>query len=212
MISLPRCPIWALLFISLLLVPANSIAHGSVGADGDLCLIQIGYLKAHFKIYLPRRYQREEFCEDLPEVTESVFVLEYGHDELGNMLIDFRIIRDVTGLGRFNNQSDVEQIEDLEAATVFYEPARIEPDVFTVVKQFDESGWYIGIVTASTLDHSEVYTAVFPFEVGFTGFGYWTVVILLSLFLLIAYLTTNGTVLRWLDRVKTGDSEENQVA
>ena len=44
--------------------------------------------------------------------------MEYGHDALSEMLIDFRIIRDVTGLGKFTNQSDIEQIDDLEAAIV----------------------------------------------------------------------------------------------
>ncbi|MCH7743526.1 MAG: hypothetical protein IIB71_12780, partial [Proteobacteria bacterium] len=163
----------------LLLTPQKTDANGRVGTDGDLCMIQIGYLKAHFKIYLPRSHQREEFCEDLPEATESLFVMEYEHDGLREMLIDFRIIRDVTGLGKFTRQSDIKQIEDLDAATVFHQTARIEPDVFTVVQHFDTPGWYIGVVTATSLDRSQVYMAVFPFEVGFTGFGYWPLFILL---------------------------------
>ena len=34
----------------LLLTPQKTGANGSVGTDGDLCMIQIAYLKAHFKI------------------------------------------------------------------------------------------------------------------------------------------------------------------
>ena len=200
MIQLPQS-LWPLLFFSLLLVPQTSSAHGSVGADDDLCLIQIGYLKATFKVYLPRYNPREVFCEDLPYVSESLFVIEYGHDALREMLIDFRIIRDVTGSGKFTNQSDIEQIDDLEAATVFYEPARIEPDVFTVVQQFNQPGWYIGIVTASTPNQAEVYTAVFPFEVGFTGFGFWTFVTLLFIFLIVTYMYTNGTLSTWVSKL-----------
>lgn len=198
--------------LSLLLIPPKADAHGSVGADGDLCMIQIGYLKAHFKIYLPRSYQREEFCEDLPEATESLFVMEYGHDSLGEMLIDFRIIRDVTGLGKFTRQSDIEQIDDLEAATVFHQTARIEPDVFTVVQHFDTPGWYIGVVTATSPDRSQVNMAVFPFEVGFTGFGYWPLFIALLILLQLFHWLMNGTLRRWRDRlVSSGAAAQHSV-
>ena len=78
-------------------------AHGGVVADGDLCIIGISYLQAHFKIYQPLIDGHEEFCEDLPNATESVFVMEYMHDELARVPIEFRIIHDVTGKGRFAN-------------------------------------------------------------------------------------------------------------
>jgi len=211
MIRLSQHLIWCSVVICLALAVQKAGAHGSVGADGDLCMIQIGYLKAHFKIYLPRGYQREEFCEDLPEAAESLFVMEYGHDGLKGMLIDFRIIRDVTGLGKFTRQTDIEQIDDLEAATVFHQPARIEPDVFTVVQQFDEPGWYIGVVTATSQDQSQVYTAVFPFEVGFTGFGYWPFFIVLLIVLQLFHWYMNGSFSRWRDRYRASGSEAKHV-
>ena len=192
--------------ICLLLISQKADAHGSVGADGDLCVIQIGYLKAHFKIYLPRSYQREEFCEDLPEATESLFVMEYEHDGLREMLIDFRIIRDVTGLGKFTRRSDIEQIDDPDAATVFHQPARIDPDVFTAVQHFDRPGWYIGVVTATSQDKSQVHMAVFPFEVGFTGFGYWPMFIVLIIFLQLFHWAMNGSLSRWRDRFRVNGS------
>lgn len=187
-------------------------AHGSVVASDDSCLIQIGYLEAHFKIYLPRTHQFEEFCEDLPEVTESLFVMEYAHDSLREMWIDFRIIRDVTGQGKFTKQADIVQIEDLESVTVFHQPASIEPDVYTVVQHFDEPGWYIGIITATTTDLGEVYTAIFPFEVGFTGFGYWPLLILLIVLLQLFHWQSDGSFSRWRDKIKTGSSEAEHVA
>ena len=87
-----------LLLLTSILGAQNTLAHGSVVDDEDICQLEIGFLKAHFKIYLPRTHDREEFCEDLPETTESLFVMEYEHDKLSTMPIDFRIIRDVTGL------------------------------------------------------------------------------------------------------------------
>jgi hypothetical protein len=184
----------------LVLVVRNTNAHGGVVRNADLCLIKIGYLEAHFKIYLPRTRQQEEFCEDLPEAAESVFVMEYMRSRLGEMPIDFRIIRDVTGLGRFAQWEDVALIEDLNGATVFYQPAIIEPDVFTIFHQFKESGWYIGIVTAIPPDPGKIYTAVFPFKVGFTGIGYWPFLIGLMILIQFSYWHMSGTITRWRKR------------
>ena len=97
--------------------------------------------------------------------------MEYGNEQLSSMMIDFRIIRDVTGLEKFVREEHIAGIDDLESATVFYQPPSIEPDVYSVVVNFMAPGWYVGIVTASLDD--AVYTAVFPFEAGFTGVGYW---------------------------------------
>jgi hypothetical protein len=142
-------------------------------------------MKAHFKIYLPRTHQREEFCEDLPQASETLFILEYGHDSLAEMLIDFRIIHEVTGKGKFTREEDLAEIEDLDAVTVFHRPSALEPDVLSAVYHFDNPGWYVGILTATSVDESAVYTAVFPFEVGFTGYGFWPLVALVLVIMLL---------------------------
>lgn len=184
----------------LVLAVTNANAHGGVVRNADLCLIQIGYLEAHFKIYLPRTRQHEEFCEDLPEATESVFIMEYMRSHLREIPIDFRIIRDVTGLGRFARLEDVTLIEDLDGATVFYQSATIEPDVFTIVHQFKEAGWYIGIVTALPPDTDKIYTAVFPFKVGSFNIGYWPFFIGLIILIQLIYWYMGGTMTRWRKR------------
>lgn len=194
-------------FLSLLactiLAPQLAVAHGSVSAEEDLCAIKIGYFKAHFKIYVPQETGRDDYCEDIPAVGDSVFVMEYLHSGLGEIPIDFRIIRDVTGMGTFARWEDIEQIDDLESATVFYQPASIVPDVFTVKYDFDEPGDYIGIVTAVPSNQGKAYTAVFPFEVGFTGFGYWPLIVLLVAGLQINYWFMSGRFSRNRAR-KTG--------
>jgi hypothetical protein len=166
---MPRLVIVLLLLLSS---PA-ALSHGGVVEEGDPCVIKVNYLRGHFKIYQPRTDGHNEYCEDLPDATETVFVMEYLHSELGDVPIDFRIIKDVTGKGRFARWEDVAEIDDLDSVTVLHQPAGIEPDVFTVVQTFDEEGDYIGIVTANLYRADKVYRAVFPFEVGFTGFGYW---------------------------------------
>ena len=187
-----------LLLLASILGAQDTLAHGSVVDDEDICQLEIGFLKAHFKIYLPRTHDREEFCEDLPETTESLFVMEYEHDKLSTMPIDFRIIRDVTGLKSFVREEHVATIEDIEVATVFYNPPAIESDVFAVIHQFTEPGWYVGIVTASS--ENEHYTAVFPFEVGFTGIGYW-VYFMVAIFLLLLFF--------WYERRRSLTGEQS---
>ena len=191
---------WCLLFIAatLLMTETSVWAHGGVVEEDDLCVIKVNYLRAHFKIYQPRVSGHKQFCEDLPVASESVFVMEYQHDSLSIMPIDFRIIRDVTGKGRFARMEDVNEIPDLEDATVFYQPAMLEPDVYTVVHEFNEEGDFIGIVSATHPESSKVYAAVFPFEVGFTGWGYWPFIIGLLVLIQVQYLVMSGRIRRWL--------------
>ncbi len=182
----------------LLGLPQLAAAHGSVALEDDLCAIKIGYFKAHFKIFLPELRQHEEFCEDIPETGDSVFVMEYLHSGLGAVPLDFRIIRDVTGLGRFARWEDVQNIDDIDAATVFYQEPRRVPDVFTVMHEFDEPGSYIGIVTTAGTEETKAYYAVFPFEVGFTGFGYWPLFAGLAILLQLNYMLMSGRFRRWI--------------
>ena len=181
-------------------VPGAAQAHGGVVQDGDLCVIKVSYLTAHFKIYQPRITGHEQFCEDLPAASESVFVMEYLHDAMAGMPIDFRIIRDVTGKGRFAQPEDIEKIDDLDSVTVFYQEAIIEPDVFTVIHDFVEEGDFIGLVTVRHPDSGKTYAAVFPFEVGFTGFGYWPFFVVFVILIQLQYLLASGRLKRWTRR------------
>ncbi len=164
------CRFGLLLFLVL---PPVAFGHGGVVEEDDLCVIKIGYLRAHFKIYVPAERQHQEFCEDIPVRGDSVFVMEYQHDGLSEAEIDFRIIRNVTGKGKFARMQDIDAIDDLDAITIRYEPPTVVPDVFTLLQPFEEDGEYIGIISARNSDTQVVYTAVFPFEVGYTGLGYW---------------------------------------
>ena len=178
----------------------KGMAHGGVVEEDDLCVIKVNYLRAHFKIYQPRVTGHKQFCEDLPEATESVFVMEYEHDSLSEMLVDFRIIRDVTGKGRFARMEDVARIENLDEVTVYYQPPVVEPDVFTVLHEFREEGDFIGIVSATRTDTNKVYAAVFPFEVGFTGVGFWPLIVGILVVLQLQYLLMSGRLKRWMTR------------
>ncbi len=196
---------WALRLSLLLalLVGAEARAHGGVVEEEDLCIIKVNYLRGHFKIYQPLIDGHREYCEDLPNATESVFVMEYMHDSLARAAVDFRIIHDVTGKGRFARWEDVAAIDDIDAVTVFYREPAIDPDVLTVLHEFAEEGDYIGIVTASVAGDATVYRAVFPVEVGFTGFGYWPLFAVLLVAMQIQYLLMSGRIRRWREQRKS---------
>lgn len=191
-----------LFLILILMLAQDAHAHGGVVEEEDLCVIKVNYLRGHFKIYQPRIDAHAEYCEDLPNATESVFVMEYLHDTLAKAHVEFRIIRDVTGKGRFARWEDVAAIEDLDSVTVFYQEPTIEPDVLTIIHDFKEEGDYIGIVTASVDGDAQVYRAVFPFEVGFTGLGYWPLFIALVLIVQFQYFFMSGRLASWRQKRK----------
>ena len=197
----PRIEAYCLLFCLILVSSSQNVAaHGGVVEEGDLCVIKVNYLRAHFKIYQPRAAGHEQYCEDLPVAAESVFVMEYQHDSLSEMLIDFRIIRDVTGKGRFARIEDIENLADIESATVYYRPPVIEPALYLGNYEFLEEGDFIGIVSAQHPQTGKLYAAVFPFEVGFTGLGYWPFFMGLLVLIQIQYLFMSGRLKRWFGK------------
>lgn len=186
----------ALASFACLFAATPAAAHGSVTPDADLCIIRIGFFKAHFKVYLPESRGHKDYCEDLPGIGNSIFVMEYEHDGLAEVPIDFRIIRNVTGQGRFTNLDHVTQLGDLADITVFHHPAAIQRDVFTIAHTFEASGEFVGIVTVDRPDGTGAYTAIFPFEAGFTGPGYWPWIIAALILLQINYLWMSGRLAR----------------
>ena len=159
---------------------ASTLAGGGLVLEGDFCIIRIDFYSAHFTAYQPGTSGNEQFCRDLPDTGETIFVLDYLHQSLKEVPVDFRIIRDITGLGRFVKLKHVEEIEDIEQHTVFYQPPVIRPDAsFKIEYDFTEKGEYIGIVSAGHPSNDTIYTAVFPFEVGGSNFAYLAPLLLL---------------------------------
>lgn len=170
--------------------PAN--AHGSVALEDDLCVIDIDFLTAHFTIFQPETRGADEFCEDIPGVARSVFIMEYLHDLLQEMRVDFRIIRDETGIGRFADRDDILAMGDLEPLTVYYQEPSIEPSgYYRAGHEFAERGSYIGIVTASHPTEARDYQAVFYFQVG-RDWGSFPLFIALIVLAQLGYWAANG--------------------
>ena len=160
-------------FTALLAWPQLAGAHGGVVAEEDTCLLRMGFLQAHFTLHQPETRGAEEFCEDLPDIGSSLFVIEYLHDMMKEMPIDFRIIADNQNFGIFANWEDVASIADLEAQTVLHRLLAPQPvGVLALRHEFEQPGGYIGIVVAENPDNGKAYNAVFYFEVGNAGYGW----------------------------------------
>ncbi len=157
-----------------------AVAGGGLVLEGDVCIIRIDFYSAHFTAYQPDSSGNKQFCKDLPDIGETIFVPDYLHQSLKEVPVDFRIIRDVTGQGSFVKLKHVEAIENIEQHTVFYQPGTVEADAsLTIEYDFQEKGSYIGIVSAGHPSNDTIYTAVFPLEVGRSRLGYLPIVLLL---------------------------------
>ena len=159
----------ATLFALLLSVPVW--AGGGMVLREDKCIIEIGFYDAHFTAYQPQKRGNEQFCQELPDVDETLFVLDYLHGSMKEVPIDFRIIKDVTNLGKFVQMSDIDAIDDINPLTVFYHEPTVHSDAsLSVAHTFGTPGNYIGIVTAGHPTKDTIYSAVFPFTVGKTDY------------------------------------------
>ncbi|MFK7817058.1 MAG: hypothetical protein AB8B92_12060 [Gammaproteobacteria bacterium] len=174
------------------LFSAETHAHGGVLLEQDVCILKIDSYQAHFTIFQPQISKHEQYCEDIPAIGESVFVMEYLDDALRNMQIDFRIIKDTQKLGRFARLEDVEKIKDIQQQTVFYQHPTTNIDgVYLAQYEFTEKGYYIGIVSAKHANQDKAYTAVFPFQAGSKNWGYIPMIIALAIGLLLIYWLMN---------------------
>ena len=150
--------------------------HGSVVDEGDACVIQFGFYSAHFSIFQPQASGHQGFCEDIPDAGASVFVMEYRHDSMRQVPLEFRLMRNSSGLGRFVRWQDIDAMPDdqLSADTVFRQSLPPQPDgVARILHHFDAPGDYIGIVSIAHPTEDILYHAVFPFRVGASVWSNW---------------------------------------
>ena len=180
---------WVCIVLGLLLA-GDAFAGGGVILRNDICIIKINFYEAHFTAYQPETSGNEEFCEDLPDTGRTIFVLDYLHNSLKEVPVDFRVIKDVTGLGPYVRLEHIDAIEDIERHTVFYQPPIIRRDASLKIEHtFAEKGDYVGIVTAGHPTKDETYSSVFPFTVGAANYSYLlTILMVLTPFVIFYFL------------------------
>jgi hypothetical protein len=139
---------------------AQAQAHGDVGSNQGQCLMKIGPDTMSFTGYQPAK-SREQFCDDIPDAGPTIITLDAQQDELRDMNLEMRVLRDV-------GQKD--DSENMEANTEYFAPPKkYKTGTLTFDHNFAKEGKYIGIVKAKSDDGSKEYVARFPFAVGLTA-------------------------------------------
>ncbi len=135
---------------------APAQAHGRLGAAEGRCRLFIGPDIMNFTGYLPEA-SKNEFCEDIPSTGPMIMVLDAEQQELRDMKIELRIVKDVGGVDK--------EPENLNDITVAYQPPKTYPTgTVNFEHTFKEGGYFVGIVTVSG-DHGELWVSRFPFSV-----------------------------------------------
>lgn len=138
---------------------AQAHAHGDVGSNQGQCLMKIGPDTMTFTGYQPLK-SREQFCDDIPDAGPTIITLDAQQDELRDMNLEMRVVKDV-------GQKDPS--ENAESNTEYYSaPKKYRTGTLTFEHNFPVEGKFIGVVTAKSDDGSKEYKAVFPFAVGLT--------------------------------------------
>jgi hypothetical protein len=135
-------------------------AHGGVSIDQGQCVMKLGPDQMTFTGYQPQK-SREQFCDDIPDVGETIVVLDAQQNELRDMAIEMRVLRNV-------GQKD--DSENLEANTeTFIAPKKYKTGTLNFSYDFKNKGNFIGLVKAVSDDGTKVYVSRFPFSVGETA-------------------------------------------
>ena len=139
---------------------AQAQAHGGVSLDQGQCIMKIGPDTMSFTGYQPLK-SREQFCDDIPDVGPTIIVLDAQQDELRDMSLEIRILRNV-------GQKD--DSENMEANTEIYvSPKKYRTGTLNFEYNFAKQGKYIGLVKAKSDDGTKEYVSRFPFSVGETA-------------------------------------------
>ena len=112
--------------------------------------------RLHVFFWLPILKATQKICEDVPDVGETIFTMDFGQDEMREMKVDFRIMRDIG--------EDAER-DSLDEVTVAYLPPKTYPTGSVSLRHiFVHAGNYAGLVTVDG-PHGEHWVARFPFAV-----------------------------------------------
>jgi hypothetical protein len=156
--------------LATVLLTSAAYAHGGVGMQDNRCVLRIGPDLMFFTGYQPQS-SRDEFCDDIPSIGQTVVALDMQDIELRDMLTEIRLIKDDGTHTRMNGlpvltDSELASKEVLDAVTISYLPPKKYPTgTLTFEHTFPETGKFIGIVSVQNA-HGQTYVSQFPFSVG----------------------------------------------
>jgi hypothetical protein len=147
---------WALLIVAFLFTATlRAEARGVLIEDQGACLVKVGPDILYFSGYQAST-GKQKFCEDAPKAgEETTFVFDIPEQELREMKIGFRILRDAGG-----------EREPVDGPLVAEVLPKIHPTgTFSLEHRFAEAGNFVGVVTIER-PSGDLSTARFPFSVG----------------------------------------------
>lgn len=152
-----------------LFLGSHALASEGVTKTRDRCYIRVGPYLMSYNAYQTEARSNGSFCVDLPAMGRTLIILDVEqqsggmglpsdyYNELRDMAIDFRILRNV---GQSADEAPVEQ------ETEAYLPPRKYPmGTLRLEHRFTKPGNFIGLVSARD-DHGRVFESRFPFVVG----------------------------------------------
>jgi hypothetical protein len=139
---------------------AEALAHGGVSVDQGQCIMKIGPDTMTFTGYQPLK-SRDQFCDDIPDVGPTIIVLDAQQDELRDMELEIRILRNV---GQKDDNENLEQNTE-----IYVPPKKYRTGTLNFEYNFAKEGKYIGLVKARSDDGKKEYVSRFPFSVGETA-------------------------------------------
>lgn len=148
------------LTVATLGLVAEAQAHGGVSLDQGQCIMKIGPDTMSFTGYQPLK-SRDQFCDDIPDVGPTIIVLDAQQDELRDMTLEIRILRDV---GQKDDNENLAQNTE-----TYVPPKKYRTGTLNFEYNFAQKGKFIGLVKARSDDGKKEYVSRFPFSVGETA-------------------------------------------
>lgn len=154
--------------LSALFPVSMTWAHGGASVEADKCRINVGPHLVHFTAYQPQLSGTTEFCNNIPELGNSVIVFDYEGKALRDMTVEFEVTKEPEG------------------KRIFYkEPGKAPTGTINTAINFTEPGNYLAHVTL--VNEGQKVDAHVPFSVGSAaGGGLSTSTILVVLVVLVA--------------------------
>lgn len=133
--------------VALLAPISASWAHGGASVDADKCRIEVGPHLVHFTAYQPQLTGTTEYCNDIPELGQSIIVFDYEGKALRNMTVEFEITKEPEG------------------NRIFYQAPTTNPTgTYNTAINFTLPGKYLAHVTL--VNEGQKIDAHVPFAVG----------------------------------------------
>lgn len=140
-------------------LPTAGWGHGGAGVDTDQCRVQIGSHLVHFTAYQPQLTGTTEYCNDIPELGNTIVVFDYEGKALRNMTVEFEITKEPEGKRVFYQEPSTHSTGTFNSAVNFTEPGRYRIHI-TLVNEGQKVDEHIGLNIGAGQSGSSISTYI----------------------------------------------------